>query len=406
MAPKPSVAVVSPFIDREHGTERALAEQLERLAKSYEIELFSEKARDLDFSAIHWHRVFVPPAPQILHFAWWFFANGLSRRSYFRKARTRPELLYSPGINCFGADVVWVHIVFEELRESLRESRAGDWPSSSWLRQLHRGAYYRLIASLENRIYGRERNVLVVPSKRVAAAIERHFGRSNGIEVVYHGVDVNRFQASARLALRGAARRTLGFSEADIVVLLIGNHWRTKGLPALIEAVGSSSNLSLRILAAGEDDPGAYKDLAAARNLSDRIVFAPVRPDVEFYYAAADIYAGPSLEDAFALPPLEAMACGLPVITSRNAGVSELVHPGVDGFVLEDPTDAAQLSQLLARLAADANLRAAIGEAAAATAAKYTWDENAARLNEIFERVLLERSASQGPYAGKLEPSA
>ena len=56
----------------------------------------------------------------------------------------------------------------------------------------------------------------------------------------------------------------------------------------------------------------------------------PPRKDVEFYYAAADVYAGPSLQDSYAMPPAEAMACGLPVIVSASAGVSEIVTSGKD----------------------------------------------------------------------------
>lgn len=394
MAPKPRITVVSPFVDRQHGTERCLAEQLERLAKSCEIDLFSERVADIDLSEIRWHRVRGIAAPQILAFAWWFFANRRKRKQVAGAGRSVPVLLYSPGVNCFGADVIWVHIVFSELQRVLREElRLGANPLSSWPRLLHRRAYYSLVAMLERRIYGRDANVLVAPSKRVAAAIERHFGRRENVEVVYHGVEIARFSLGARAELRDAARRELGFSQDDLVALLIGNDWRNKGLPLLIEAVSRASNLAMRILAVGTDDPAACIELARQHNLSSRVGFAPPRADVEFYYAAADIYAGPSLEDAFALPPLEAMACGLPVITSRNAGVSELVHHGADGFVLEDPSDANALAELLARLAANPDLRKKIGDAAAQTAAQHTWDDNASRLNEIFQRVLLKRSA-------------
>ena len=86
----------------------------------------------------------------------------------------------------------------------------------------------------------------------------------------------------------------------------------------------------------GRDNPAPFQEAIRAHGLTDRVRFLPPRPDVEFYYAAADAYASPTLEDSFGLPPAEAMACGLPVITSRAAGVSELIHSGEDGFVLED----------------------------------------------------------------------
>ena len=70
---------------------------------------------------------------------------------------------------------------------------------------------------------------------------------------------------------------------------------------------------------------------------SGRVHFLPPRQDVEFYYAAADAYVGPSLEDTFALPPQEAMACGMPVIVSAENGTSEIITDGKDGLILGIP---------------------------------------------------------------------
>lgn len=88
---------------------------------------------------------------------------------------------------------------------------------------------------------------------------------------------------------------------------------------------------------------------------------APPRKDVEFCYAAADVYTGPSLQDSYAMPVAEAMACGLPVITSA-AGVSEIVTNGVDGLILEDPRDAAGLAAMIRRLHEDKKFRDRLGE--------------------------------------------
>jgi glycosyltransferase involved in cell wall biosynthesis len=103
------------------------------------------------------------------------------------------------------------------------------------------------------------------------------------------------------------------------------------------------------------------------------------------------MYAGPSLEDSFAIPPLEAMACGLPAIVSRQAGVSELVTHGVDGFVLEDPTDSRQLAELIQRIYKSADLQRQMGLSAEATARQYTWQRNAEEMGKIFEECLREK---------------
>jgi UDP-glucose:(heptosyl)LPS alpha-1,3-glucosyltransferase len=91
--------------------------------------------------------------------------------------------------------------------------------------------------------------------------------------------------------------------------------------------------------------------------LHDRVLFLPPRQDVEFYYAAADAYVGPSPEDAFSLPPLEGIAYGLPVIVSCHSGVSEIITHGVDGFILKDPQDAEELARLIRFLYENSDLR-------------------------------------------------
>ena len=70
------------------------------------------------------------------------------------------------------------------------------------------------------------------------------------------------------------------------------------------------------------------------RNLNGRVRFLPPRKDIEFYYAAADMYAGPSLEDTGPLPPVEAMACGVPAILSASCGTAEIITDGVNGLIL------------------------------------------------------------------------
>ena len=111
----------------------------------------------------------------------------------------------------------------------------------------------------------------------------------------------------------------------------------------------------------------------------------------EFFYAAADAYVGPSLDDAFAQPPAEAMACGLPVITSRSNGGAEIIVHGENGFVLEDPTDSATLAGWLAQLLDDPGLCCRLGEAAAKTASALTWEQSARHMSELFERAARSR---------------
>jgi UDP-glucose:(heptosyl)LPS alpha-1,3-glucosyltransferase len=299
------------------------------------------------------------------------------------------DLTYTPGINCFDADVISVHIVFAEFYRQVRNAlRFGANPVRSWPQLLHRRIYYRLVIALERWVYGGKRSLLTVVSAKVARRLERYGRDQSQLTVIVHGIDAQRFNCETRRKLRDSARRALGLKEGDFCLLLVGNDWKNKGVPCLLEALGRLATESVRLLVVGRDIVDPYRSTLERLHLEDRVTFLPLRPDVEFYYAAADLYVGPSLTDAFGLPPLEAMACGVPSIVSRQAGVSEIITSGVDGFVLDDPHDSDKLAELIARLFASEDLRELMGAAAIKMAQQYTWDRNAQQLDQVFREAL------------------
>jgi glycosyltransferase involved in cell wall biosynthesis len=406
------LAVVSPFLDRSHGTERCIVEQIERLARlpGWEIHVYSQRVeqaagmcRDSSPAGgasspgkIVWHKIPKLPGPHLLSYVWWFAANHVVRWRDRRSGRVRPDLVYSPGINCADADVIAVHIVFREFYRRVRgELRLRKLPLGSWPRTLHRKFYYRLIMGLEGWIYRDSRNHLTAVSHLAARQLEEHFQRA-GAAVIPNAVDAEKFHPSAREQARSSARSRLNFSGADFVLLLIGNDWKNKGLDALLRAMAACADLPLRLLVVGSDDASSYQSLLARLGLRDRVRFAAPCADVLPFYAAADAYAGPSLEDAFGLPVLEAMACGLPVITSAWSGVSELIRDGVDGFILQDGSDAAGLARRIRQLCQEPDLRRRIGENAAHTAQAHTWDRNAREIARVLSDAL-ERKRQRSP---------
>ena len=399
---KPRLVVASPFLDKRHGTEMCLAEQLERLAGEYEIHLYSERVEDIDLSKIKWHRVHVPPGPHIFRYVWWLLANHTCRWIDRRLRGLDPDVVYSPGVNCVDADVIAVHIVFAEFQEQVRdELKLRRNPLQSWPVLLHRRMYYRLCEFLERRVYRNDRVTLVAVSGKTARAVMNFCGRKGPVDVVYNGLDMERFNPFRRAAMRVSARATLGLPEDAFVVLLVGNDWKKKGLPHLLEAAGRLGDPHLRILVVGRDTAAPYQGMIRRLGIAEQVSFFHSRPDIEFYYAAADAYAGPSLDDSFALPPAEAMACGLPVITSRCNGGSAIIHHGTDGLILEDPSDTKTLSEWLARLANDVDWRSMIGEAAARTAAEYTWERNASHMRDVIERARIARHKTTSSTRGE-----
>jgi glycosyltransferase involved in cell wall biosynthesis len=402
---RPRIAVISPFIDKRHGTERCIAEQIERLAKNYEIHLYSARVEDLDLTSIAWHRVWIPRGPHLFSYTWWLFANRFHRWRH-RVRGLRPDLIYSPGINCLDADLIGIHMLFESFRLQMRsELSLRKNPVLSWPKLIHRRIYYKFLGFLERRIYSDERVELTTVSQKTARETKDLYGRREDLTVIYHGLDTARFAPGRRLTLRPASRAALKLADDEFAILLIGNDLKKKGFTCLLEAVGKIANPKIRLLIVGDDSPVPYQEMIRTLGLAEQVKLLPQRPDVEFYYAAADLYAGPSIEDTYSMPPAEAMACGLPAITSRAAGVSEIIHHGVDGMILEDPRDSKTLSVWLARFMNDPELREKVGKAAALTAAQYTWDENAQQLQRVIEKLLLEKGKLSAKLAENQERS-
>jgi glycosyltransferase involved in cell wall biosynthesis len=385
--PRTRIAVVSPFIDKRHGTERRVAECIERLANEYEIHVYSNRVEDVDLDKITWHRVPALPGPHLFAYAWWFFANHLWRWRDIRFHGIVPDVVYSPGINCLDADAISVHVVFARLRESIaKEVRLSRNPLKTWPQLIHRRIYYSLIQLLEGRVYPRPDRPLATVSRKVASDVNNYYGRADNVSIVYGGLDATRFNPKQRLSLRSGARAGLNLGKDDFALLLIGNGWKNKGLPALLESAGMLRDSRFMILVAGQDNPSPYQAAIDRHHLRGRVQFLPPRPDVEFFYAAADAYIGPSLEDAFAQPPAEAMACGLPVITSSKNGGAEIISHGLDGLILEDPEDVRTLGEWIRKLGDDPDFCCSLGVNAARTAQKFTWENNAREMKALFER--------------------
>src|SRR5262249_2929840 len=125
--------------------------------------------------------------------------------------------------------------------------------------------------------------------------------------------------------------------------------------------------------------------------LGARVTFLNPSPDVLQFYAAADAYVGPSLEDAYGLPILESMACGLPVIASTSAGASEIIKDEENGLLLRNPRDEKELAQLLRKLCVSRDLAQTLSESAERTAASESWEAHTRRMYTHFQQILSQK---------------
>jgi UDP-glucose:(heptosyl)LPS alpha-1,3-glucosyltransferase len=384
------IAVISPAVDRQHGTERAVAELIDRLRSDYadDIDLYAERASDLTLTessrkadsargSIRWRRVKSLPGPHLLRFLGWLFGNRFARARDGGARGKTPDAIFSPGINALDADVILVHVVFHRVAE-LQKAASG-----AGLRALHRKLYYALLCRIERRIYTNPEVALAAVSNHTAKQLARYFQRAD-VAVIRNGVDAAHFSASAIARMRESSRAQWNFSPEHFVLLLIGNDWRNKGLNTLLAAAAKCRELPIRLMIVGQDDPAPFREAAENLGVPDRLQFCPPAADVRTFYAAADALVSPSLEDSFNLPLLEAMSCGLPVVASPRAGISEWLTAGRDCLLLNDPENADELAAAIRSLVNEPAKRYEISANAVKTAAGFSWDTHTSELRKLM----------------------
>ncbi len=250
---------------------------------------------------------------------------------------------------------------------------------------------HQILLGLERRYYRAEATTWVIANSRLNRdGILAYYPLPRSrICVVYNGVDSERFAPENATRFRVEVRRTLELTDEDLGLLFVGTNFSRKGLDLLLEALilaGEAGNRFRLIILGGRASP-RWRRRVAAIGLTGRVRFVDSVADPERYYGAADIFVLPTHFDPFANATLEAMAAGLPVVTTRMNGVAEILTPGTDGYVLDEPPSAPGLAKLLAELA-DADVRRAMGQAARGTALGFPWRATALATLDTYHAML------------------
>ncbi len=228
------------------------------------------------------------------------------------------------------------------------------------------------------------------------------------IEVIPSAVDVETF----RPIPRDKARQELGLDPNEWIVVYVGRMLPRKGIDNLLQAfaeLAPRTSTSLRLLVVGgetiDGDPmqtpeiRRLADIASLHHIRDRVTFTGKRSQGELksYYSAADVAVTTPWYEPFGLTPLEAMACGTPVIGSDVGGIKFTVVDGETGFLVP-ARDPAALAQRLERLLADRSLARRMGRAARVRVEKFfTWRKVGERTAELYEAMLRAHRDGKSP---------
>jgi len=248
---------------------------------------------------------------------------------------------------------------------------------------------YREFKALGLRQYADDGRRVLALSKMVAEDLRRFHGVSpERMQIIYNGVDVRRFSPARRDEYRDVVRDRLDVGD-DVLLLIVAHNFRLKGVPTLILAAAklARAGLPIRVAVAGGKRTGGYARWASSLGLADRITFLGSIDDVVPYYAAADIYVQPTFYDPCSLVVLEALASGLPVVTTRWNGAGELITNSLEGHVLDAPDDTDALAETLASLVLSEARREAMGRAARQLALGHTLEQNCREIVGVYEAI-------------------
>jgi len=360
------------------GSERRYAELIRGLRERGDtIDLFAQRWDDAAAAGLRCHAVAAPGPPSLrpLSFA-------LGALVAVRRWRDRLDLVHSH-TKSFGEDIVSPG--GSAHRAYLATLRRGDGVvrgrARPWL-PFHRTTL--MVESLQLRAAQR----IVVNSewsrRQLAAAYPRTEPR---LDVVYNGVDASHFAPTVTAALRKPTRDELGVGEREVLFVFIGAGDRRKGLHELLAAFAGVGARAARLLVVGHRDRKEAARVDATlgeRRLGTQVILRPFTADPRPYYAAADVFVLPTWFDPFSNATLEALACGLPVVTTSSNGVAELMTSGREGTIVR----AGDVGGLRAALAAvlDADRRA-MSEAARTLAERMTWARHVEAMSAIYERL-------------------
>ena len=260
-----------------------------------------------------------------------------------------------------GYDIVQAH----ERIPGCMIFRAGDGVHAAWLDHRTRGqsAFARMIARLSpfhRYILKQEAAMLTSPALKavicnsvlVRKEMQRYYDvPENKLVVIENGVDLESFHPRLATEWRERQRQTLGITVDTPVFLYVGSGFERKGVPQLLAAIARMRSQQAQLVIVGQDRHQAvFERQAKTLGLGKRVIFAGPQKDVRPYYGMADAFVLPTRYDPMPNAALEAMACGLPIITSTTCGIASRVVTGVNGFVC-DALDIEQIARHLDRLA-------------------------------------------------------
>lgn len=253
---------------------------------------------------------------------------------------------------------------------------------------------HRAARRLEERQFSDPRTRFVAISEMVRRDMQSFYHiADHRISLIYNGVDLERFNPELHRARREDVRKKFPIESETTLFLFVAHNFKLKGLGELLRAAarlaaGPTGRFHLAVVGRGRVGP--YARQARRLGIGHLVTFVPECSNIAAMYAAADAFVHPTWYDPCSLVVLEALASGLPTITTRFNGASEMMADCGAGIVLDSPRPVERLAEAMGRLL-NVEIRRGMALAARRVAENYPQERN-------FQAMLdyLTRAAEEG----------
>jgi glycosyltransferase involved in cell wall biosynthesis len=315
---------------------------------------------------------------------------ALRSASLIRQYRMQFDVIHANGaityhesdVNaCHFVHSSWIHSRFHPIRE---KKGIGAW--YQWLYTTFNGKW-------EQRADRATKRVIAVSDFVKHSLVEDAHVPEETIEVVWNGVDIDEFRPRAR-GEKNLLRSSLDLPDSVCISFFTGDiKSNRKNLDLVLHAFRQLPDHH-HLVVAGATLGSPYPMMAQSMGLEGRVHFLGYRSDVADLLRYADVFTFPSHYDPCPLVILEALACGVPVVTTRSVGNSVLIESGESGYVLESNHDVDSLAAVLKELGESPELRYQIGMAGRRTAEALSWQKMSAQYEAIYRHVVEKLDSS------------
>jgi glycosyltransferase involved in cell wall biosynthesis len=372
------IAVSYPDVNLTGGVERVVVETVNHLARrGHDVHLLAASVADgVLVDGVTVHRIRLPRRVDPL------FAVGFRERATTALRRTGPYDAHAAfsALSPLGG-TFWVPSVHAAAYEAAMRWRSGP---GRWVQQVN--PFHRVRLALEKQYMspgGYKR--LVAQTEQVKAEAVRLYGTPpQDVDVVELGVDTTSFSPQRRAALRASSRASLGIDAGAPVVAFVANELERKGFATLTAALAALGRDDVTLLTIGRTDGDAVRAQARAHGIEARTVVAGSSTDVAVPLAAADAMVLPTRYEPWGLVIVEALAAGIPVVTTRLAGAAQEIEEGVTGALVDDPDDVAGFARAITWALGGGDRIPSGSAAIAASVGHLTWEAVLDRFTTIL----------------------